>query len=73
LAELCSGTGIWFGERSCVDGEQRDCINEESMRWIHLDIQINEKWKTDMKHINRYCLDSVDIQFLAEIPCWAGC
>jgi hypothetical protein len=59
LAERLSGSGIWFGERSCVNGEQRQCINEESMHWIYLDIQ-NEKWKTNLnqKNNNLYYLSS---------------
>jgi hypothetical protein len=30
LAEPRSGSGIWFGERSCVDGDQQHYINAES-------------------------------------------
>jgi hypothetical protein len=51
LAERLSGSGIWFGERSCGNGEQRHCINEESVHWIYLDIQ-NEKWKTNLNQKN---------------------
>ncbi len=42
LAELCLGSGIWFGERSYVDGEQRHCISEVCVLDI-LAIQMNEK------------------------------
>lgn len=42
LAELCLGSGIWFGERSYVDGEQRNCIGEVCVLDIQV-IQMNEK------------------------------
>lgn len=66
LAERLSGSGIWFGERSCGNGEQRHCINEESVHWIYLDIQ-NEKWKTNLnqKNNNLYYL-SINTSVLAK-------
>jgi hypothetical protein len=69
LAEPCSGSGIWYGERSCVDGEQLHCVNEVSMLWIYLDIQINEKWKTNLKYVKCHVLKVVALNFQPEIRC----
>jgi hypothetical protein len=57
LAELCLGSGIWFGDRSYVDGEQRHCISEV---WV-LDIiaiQMNEKWRKNLKSCINEVLNS---------------
>lgn len=53
LAELCLGSGIWFGKRSYVDGEQRHCISEVCVLDI-LAIQMNKKSEKNKKSETLY-------------------